>query len=330
MSQQKLKRAPRDNFDGPWKDVLEALFEPFLGFLFPGVHAEIDWSERPEFLDKELQRLRRGGRRRGVDKLARVVRRSGEPARVLVHVEVQSQREPGFERRMFVYNYRLFDRSEEPVVSLAVLADTSLSWRPESYSHELCGCGVRMWFPVAKLGDLEARWEELENSDNPFAMVVMAHLKTQATRGRPQDRARWKLSLCRLLLERHWSRGDILNLYRFIDWLMALPRGLQREHVARVTEVAKQKEGDMPYLTHWEKEGLQKGLKQGKQEGKQEGLREAVLAALEERFGAVPEPVEQAVRGVNDPGLLSELLRLAIRAPSLGAFEAELRARVGG
>ena len=86
----------------------------------------------------------------------------------------------------------------------------------------------------------------------------------------------------------------------------------------------------MPYLTHWEKEGLQKGLKQGKQEGKQEGLREAVLAALEERFGAVPEPVEQAVRSVSDPGLLSELLRLAIRAPSLEAFEAELRARVGG
>jgi hypothetical protein len=31
---------------------------------------------------------------------------------------------------MYVYNYRLFDRYDRPVVSLAVLADASPTWRP--------------------------------------------------------------------------------------------------------------------------------------------------------------------------------------------------------
>jgi NhaP-type Na+/H+ or K+/H+ antiporter len=52
-----------------------------------------------------------------------------------------------------------------------------------------------------------------------------------------------------------------------------------------------------------------------------------VLAALEERFGAVPAAVEQAVLAVTDPGLLSQLLRQAVKVPTLEALEALLRER---
>ena len=316
----------RDDFDSPWKQVLERFFEPFLGLLFPQVHAAIDWSHEPEFLDKQLQKLGSPGQRRDVDKLARVWRRGGTPARLFVHVEVQAQREAGldFERRMFVYHYRLFDRDEHPVVSVAVLADPSPTWRPDCFTHELCGCGVRMWFPVAKLKDLESRWQELAQSDNPFAMVVMAHLKTQATQGKPDKRARWKLALCRMLLERGWSRDDILDLYKFIDWLMALPEDLQQQHEETLEEEK------MTHLTVWERRGMEKGIEKGRQEGIEEGRQEDILAALEVRFGAVPGPIDQAVRAVSDAGLLSDLLRQAIKASSLEAFEAVLRERAIG
>jgi hypothetical protein len=59
--------------------------------------------------------------RRLADKLVRVWRRDGVDAWVLAHVEVQSQEERDFARRMFVYNYRLYDRYARQVVSLAVL-----------------------------------------------------------------------------------------------------------------------------------------------------------------------------------------------------------------
>jgi hypothetical protein len=306
-----------DDFDGPWKHALERLFEPFLGLLFPDVHAEVDWSHPPEFLDKELQKLRPRGRRKGVDKLVRVRRRSGGAARILVHVEVQAQRQKGFARRMFVYHYRLFDREEQPVVSLAVLADDSPSWRPDGYTHELCGCGVKLWFPVSKLKELEARWLELERSDNPFAMVVMAHLRTLATRGKPEERAHWKLALARELLERRWRRDDILNLYAFIDWVMALPDALQRRHEATVEEERK-KEGKMPYMTVWERRG------------QKESTRRAVLRALELRFKKVPAKVRRAIGRVEELERLDKLLELAIIAESMAAFEKGLTEQPSG
>ena len=44
---------------------------------------------------------------------------------------------------------------------------------------------------MVKLRDYAARWDALEASDNPFAMVVMAHLHARATRRDPEGRLQW-------------------------------------------------------------------------------------------------------------------------------------------
>jgi len=66
------------------------------------------------------------GRRYG-DKLVRVYQKNGQEAWVLMHIEVQGQRESNFARRMYTYNYCIFDRFDRQVVSLAILADESPS-----------------------------------------------------------------------------------------------------------------------------------------------------------------------------------------------------------
>jgi hypothetical protein len=53
------------------------------------------------------------------------------------------------------------------------------------------------------------------------------YLKTMETRPEPEQRKVWKFTLIRGLYERGLDRQDILNLYRFIDWLMQLPKGLE-------------------------------------------------------------------------------------------------------
>jgi hypothetical protein len=62
--------------------------------------------------------------------------------------------------------------------------------------------------------------EELEASNNPFAMVVQAHLAAQATKdSKSQERRRKrKLLLMRIMYERDYPRQQIINLFRFIDW----------------------------------------------------------------------------------------------------------------
>jgi hypothetical protein len=42
------------DYDSPWKEALDAYFEPFLALLFPEVHRPIDWSRGYESLDKEF------------------------------------------------------------------------------------------------------------------------------------------------------------------------------------------------------------------------------------------------------------------------------------
>ncbi|WP_242479471.1 hypothetical protein [Lamprobacter modestohalophilus] len=47
----------KSDYDSPWKEAIERFFPEFLALLFPAIHAEIDWSLRPDFLDKELQQI---------------------------------------------------------------------------------------------------------------------------------------------------------------------------------------------------------------------------------------------------------------------------------
>jgi len=65
------------------------------------------------------------------------------------------------------------------------------------------------------LHDCQTRQAELEASDNPFTMVVMAHLRTGATRRDPAGRLQWRLRLMRRMYEHGYTRQDILELFRF-------------------------------------------------------------------------------------------------------------------
>lgn len=250
-------------FDTPWKDVLQQYFEDFILFFFPQAHGEIDWTRGFEFLDKELQQVARDAElgRRLVDKLVKVWRTGGEEAWILIHVEIQSQEESNFAQRMFVYHYRIFDRYKRTVVSLAVLGDERSSWRPSHFGYQLWGCEVGFKFPVVKLLDYKQKWSALEASRNPFATVVMAHLKAIETRDDRLRRKEWKLALIRRLYEQRLKREDIINLFQFIDWVMSLALALEQDFWRELQQL--EAEERMPYITSVERIGIRQGLLEG-------------------------------------------------------------------
>jgi hypothetical protein len=249
----------RDQFDSPWKEILEVYFEDFILFFFPQIHAEIDWSRGYDFLDQELAQVVRDAElgKRLADKLVKVWKLNGEETWVLVHIEIQSQEEGKFGERMFVYYYRLRDKYDLPIASLAILGDERETWRPEPFDSELWGCRVQFEFPMIKLLDYLPRWAELEASQNPFAIVVMAHLKTKETRNDAVARKEWKFKLTRSLYEQGYERQDILNLFRFIDWILELPEGLKQSFRNELEEY--ERERQMPYVTSIERMGIEQG-----------------------------------------------------------------------
>ncbi|MEO0933599.1 MAG: hypothetical protein AAFY21_07520 [Cyanobacteria bacterium J06641_2] len=115
-----------------------------------------------------------------------------------------------------------------------MLADSSSTWRPNQFGYELFGCTVDFKFPVVKLLDYQQRKGELEESRNPFATVVLAHLTALETSDNRVERKAQKLALVRRLYEKEFNREQVLNLFAFVDWMLTLPLELEREFEVEV------------------------------------------------------------------------------------------------
>ena len=256
-----------DEYDSPWKDGLEIYFKAFMEFFFPEIAMEINWNKGHQFLDKELTQIVRNAEigRRYADKLVKVWSLQGKEFHVMIHIEIQSNKDIDFPRRMYIYNYRIFDKSFLPVTSLAILADENLSWRPDKFSHEQWGCTINFQFPMVKLMDYRNKIERLLNQKNPFALITIAHLMTKATKNNFEARYSWKWRITTALYEKEFSKKDIMDIYRLIDWFMMLPEDLTKKFTENL--ICYEEEKKMPYITSAERIGIEKGKKEGKKEG---------------------------------------------------------------
>jgi len=291
---------PTDDFDSPWKDALHHYLRYFLAFFFSDIETEIDWSRGYESLDKEFQQIVRRAKvgKRLADKLFKVWLRDGSERWLFIHVEVQGVYDKRLPERIFDYNTAVRKLYNRTVISLEVLCDDRPNWRPTKFTYGQWGCQLQLTFRIAKLLDFPND-EELESNANPFAMIVLAHRKAQETRGKPDSRRQWKLRLVRELFRGRWTKDDIRQLFRLIDWIMTLPE--EFEDAFRADVASLEKENNVEYLSSIERhgfkkgleEGLQKGLakgiekgiKRGRAEGQSEGLLEGIEIVLETKFG---------------------------------------------
>ena len=97
---------------------------------------------------------------------------------VFIHIEIQGYHDAHFTSRMFIYNRRIHEKYNREVVSLAILCDDDPKYRPNQYTESHCGCDLKFNFPIVKPLDYKENWEAIEQSDNVFGVVVMAHLKS--------------------------------------------------------------------------------------------------------------------------------------------------------
>jgi len=121
----------------------------------------------------------------------------------------------------------------------------------------------------------------------------MPHLKAKETCSDDQQRKVWKFSLTRRLYEQGYERQDILNLYRFIDWLLVLPEELEREFQEDLQRF--EQERQMQYVTSVERMAKQEGI----EEGSKQEARSLVLRLLTRRVGSVPESLQMQIEALS-------------------------------
>lgn len=109
-----------------------------------------------------------------------------------------------------------------------------------------------------------------------------------------------------------WSKWRaVVNLFRFIDWVMGLPESLSRKIRQAVHEIETEKQ--VQYVTTIERFGRQEGLIEGRRQGTVDLLR----LLLGQAFGELPESTLQRLDAAN----LEELERWSSRVLSARSLD---------
>ena len=147
---------------------------------------------------------------------------------------------------------------------------------------------------------------------------MAAHLTTQQTKKNVNSRYQGKLKIAKSLYQRGYSRQDIIELFRLIDWIMTLPKAIENQFISEYRNF--EEEQQMPYLAPFERIAREEGAIEG---AIQQGS-EYLLEVLNIRFSDVPNEVVDKINQIEDLTILKTLFREAITINDLASFQTRL------
>ena len=237
--------------DELWKAIIPFLWAPFLRFCLEDWADKIDFSRKPDMLDKEMKRLMLRGKakNRAVDILMRVYLKDGTSKSFLFHVEVQGYPDAHLKRRLFQYYYRIDDLLQEPIEMLLIMIDEDPDNIPTDYRQSFGKTAVHFTFPMFKLLDNPPPYHGKE--DNPFAIVfeVAWRALKQHRLKTDEDLMSLKYRLIKRLLQNQTDDETIYAIFDFIN--IYLPFGDKEKSATFERELDSfiDKEKDMTPLT---------------------------------------------------------------------------------
>lgn len=240
--------------DGHWKYLIFRWFKQFVAFFAPQLYDKIDFTKPVEFLDKELDKIIKDESKKGnkrCDALVKAFFKNGETKWLLIHIEIQHGYDKHFAKRMFTYYCRIWDRFGQEIEPLAIFTSAELPPKPRN-AHISTGVLRKLTYEygIYKVKDQnnEASEKVLQESDNPFALVVLACLYVMKTKvlshqketpkeqQKQAERLAFKMKLIRLLWEKGYDRQTIEDLFSFIKHIVHLPKELEVTFAKTVQE----------------------------------------------------------------------------------------------
>lgn len=286
------KNVFRSDFDHPWKHAFAYYLRDFLELCLPHIAQEIHWSKGYQSLEKELIAITRDAEvgHCVVDKLIRVSKKENNAIPLLIHLEVEGSAAYKLPKRMMIYRYRIYDVHHLPIISIAILIDEDPKFRVDQYREECFGTYQEIHYLVVKLLDYQRKRQELEETNNRFAVILLAQLTVLETKKDMNARLNAKLTLMRSLYKKNYKKQDIIQLYILVDWIITLPEELVVEYEQALKQF--EEERRMGYITTFERLGIEKGYQQGLTQGLEQGLNQGkadlLIRLLQHRFHSIP------------------------------------------
>ncbi len=214
-----------------------------------------------------------------------------------------------------------------PVVSLLFLTGQGWKKKPTGYRFDLWGCEIQFKYPVCYLEDF-GDFDTLAALSNPVGVVMAAHWAAQRTGKDDDKRLQAKKLLVFGLYKKCGEKGDFLELFRLVDWLLGMTAEKEFAFQQEVEEYEQEKNKAMAYITSVERYGRKIGEALGEARGEARGETRSkqadILDALEVRFHRVPEGLKEVVEEIQEIPKLKELHRHAILCESIEHFSEKL------
>lgn len=264
--------------------IIESLPREFLRFFAPGIAAGMDPAKKIAFLDKELLELLPDEDKRlapqRVDKLVKVPMLDG--SQVTLHCEVQGSSETNFSSRMHRYYICLEGKYPGEVTGIAILTDDSKHFRPGPF-REIRGPKKvhRLCYDYAVYKILDQPEETLEQSDNPFALVILtvkAALERVKGKYTEEEYLRRKLELADWPKKKPITDHQEKALLTFLKYYVPLK---DRALEIKFEEQLKERSNSIGIVEGIINEEREKGFEQGLQRGREETERNKDLTFVQ-------------------------------------------------
>ena len=228
----KVEILPEIPFDLLWKDAIDDFFPYFMLFFMPNLYKDIDWATEPVSLEQELHEIIQSeipdSKIRETDKLVKVFLKDGTDRILFIHIEIQSFFEKDFAERMYTYCRLIIRRYNlKYITALAIFTGKKTPRKYNRYEWDCYGTNMTYKYNAYKVAAQNVT--DLEQSDNPFALVVLSNLLTINTKNEYEKRFQFKRKLYELLKSRGYNTRMFGKLLLFMRDLMILPKNLEIE-----------------------------------------------------------------------------------------------------
>lgn len=265
-----------------------------------------------EFRDKELIPDPPEGEGRIVDLLAAVPDPSGGPA-VLVHVEIERRALQNIGSRLWDYSIHLRGHHPEPLLSLVVFMRGGSPGPTWAVHTEKAGGDEVARFRYLSLGLSRFPAENLLARPEPLAWGLAALAKTRGL-----GRARVKFEALQKIENAALSDREKLLLVNCVETYLPL-KGRDAAEYASFVNALHSSENEAMQMT-WADKIEAKGIAKGRKEGREEGaevLRRTLIRQLDQRFGQVPEPLQERLAAIRSFDKLSAIAGRILEVQSI-------------
>jgi predicted transposase/invertase (TIGR01784 family) len=225
--------------DKAWKEVIEELFEDFVKFFMPDLYEIIDFSKGYEFLDKEFNTLfpESETEDKRLDKLIKTFLKDGQEQWILIHTEIQSYSDKNFEKRMYQYYARIFDKYDKDIEAIAIF--TFSGETNKSYKYEKKFLKTKLTYEYRTYDISKQTENDLKLIKNPFSLVTIAALKAITHIDNDENNVKFKRELLKLLFQSGYTKKESESIFRFLNFIYEIKDPIiKKEFYQEVNEMA--------------------------------------------------------------------------------------------